>query len=494
MNPGGMGDARFASTVHLHDEAKHIDQDHEISMNEPLVHGKYTFYQSGILPSGTGTVLTVACDPGLFLKYLGSIMTCAGTVIMFVTRSNLAKVLPFLSSQTTTQTKEQFMRRAIAASLAFVCLAGSAFGASSADAAVRLECLAIAARPGRRPAEAAGQPRLGNLAVAGQSRQLHRSADESIARRHGLLHGHAARFAHLGQNAPLALRQRRPRATAVDAPCRHLLRRRCGRAAATSGTPCPCWWSIRSELRKLLGMAADQKYIAPRDLQQAKIESPRVAEADDVHALGADNSSSSRRTSSRRWKRKAWNSSIACGPTRTIAPAGGWRSCPCPALRKTNGFPWIPCCASKMDDETDPSGSVRELRDTFHELRAAYLANSPAEFNAASHKFLALVREMGPQLGAYPSRRMIDLEVAYNHWAPFRFAWVLMLAACLCVLLQIGVRLEGCSIPLGLASYVAGMVAMLIGFFLRVTISGLRRSPTCTNRWSMSAWAWRRSA
>ena len=57
---------RFASTVHLHDEAKHIDEDREISMNEPLVHGKYTFYQSGILPSGTGTVLTVASDPGLF--------------------------------------------------------------------------------------------------------------------------------------------------------------------------------------------------------------------------------------------------------------------------------------------------------------------------------------------------------------------------------------------------------------------------------------------
>ena len=29
------------------------------------------------------------------------------------------------------------------------------------------------------------------------------------------------------------------------------------------------------DLRKLLGMAADQKYIAPRDLQQAKIESPQ---------------------------------------------------------------------------------------------------------------------------------------------------------------------------------------------------------------------------
>ena len=40
----------------------------EISMNEPLVHGKYTFYQSGILPSGTGTVLTVASRPGPVLE------------------------------------------------------------------------------------------------------------------------------------------------------------------------------------------------------------------------------------------------------------------------------------------------------------------------------------------------------------------------------------------------------------------------------------------
>ena len=102
MNPGGMGDASFASTVHLHDEAKDIDQDREISMNEPLVHGKYTFFQSGILPSGTGTVLTVAADPGLFLKYLGSIMTCAGTLLMFVSRSKLGKVLPLLSSRKTT--------------------------------------------------------------------------------------------------------------------------------------------------------------------------------------------------------------------------------------------------------------------------------------------------------------------------------------------------------------------------------------------------------
>ena len=130
-----------------------------------------------------------------------------------------------------------------------------------------------------------------------------------------------------------------------------------------------------------------------------------------------------------------------------------------------------------MDDQTDPSGRApgtpgrRELRTAFYKLRAAYLAHSPAEFNAASHKFLGMVHELGQRSGAYPSRRTIELEVAYNHWAPFRFGWVLMLVACLCVLLRMG---SGWRIfyPLGLASYLGGMAALLVGFVMRVMISG----------------------
>ena len=63
-------------------------------------------------------------------------------------------------------------------------------------------------------------------------------------------------------------------------------------------------------------------------------------------------------------------------------------------------------------------------------VRAAYLARSPAAFNQASAEFLATVRSSGPKLGAYPRQQVIDLEVAYNHWAPFRFAWIFTLTAC----------------------------------------------------------------
>jgi hypothetical protein len=55
-------------------------------MNEPLSHGKYTFYQSSFQELGGGksaSILSVAYDPGRTLKYLGSLMICLGIGVMF---------------------------------------------------------------------------------------------------------------------------------------------------------------------------------------------------------------------------------------------------------------------------------------------------------------------------------------------------------------------------------------------------------------------------
>jgi cytochrome c-type biogenesis protein CcsB len=478
MNPGGMGDASFASTVHLHDAAKKIDQDHKISMNEPLVHGKYTFYQSGILPSGTGTVLTVASDPGLFMKYLGSIMTCAGTLIMFITRSRLAKVLPFLSSQTTTKTKEQSMRRAIAASLAFVCLSGSAFGQSFPD-------------PEYRVPRQFDWKAWRSLPVQDGGRQ---KPLDSLAWETWRLLGNRVSFTDPQTNQPLDATafyvatmldsptwDKKPASQALVVPGGQIPAKAGTTSAAGTCSGCAApggdkWDAMpllvvdSLEMRKLLGMAADQKYIAPRDLQQAQIESPRSQQpttfmvwAQQLVFKQENELSPLEKKGVDLFDRLRAYEDHRAGRRLEILP-----------LADSAEKQWISLeslVRMKMDDETDPSGSVRELCATFSDLRAAYLAHSPAAFNEASHKFLGLVREMGPLLGAYPSHRLIDLEVAYNHWAPFRFAWVLMLVACLCVSLHLG---SGWKLlyPLGMASYAAGMVALVIGFFMRVTISG----------------------
>jgi hypothetical protein len=102
QNPGGMGDASFASSVQLVDTTEEIDQQREISMNQPLVHGKFTFYQSSFqeLPDGSeASVLSVAYDPGRFLKYLGSLMICVGIFVMFYMRTRLLGKVPAASSR-----------------------------------------------------------------------------------------------------------------------------------------------------------------------------------------------------------------------------------------------------------------------------------------------------------------------------------------------------------------------------------------------------------
>ena len=89
VNPGGMGDAMYSSTVRLLDPPRKIDQQREISMNEPLTYGKYTYYQSNFMdrPGAMTSILSVAYDPGRWMKYAGSIMICGGVFVMFVTRS-----------------------------------------------------------------------------------------------------------------------------------------------------------------------------------------------------------------------------------------------------------------------------------------------------------------------------------------------------------------------------------------------------------------------
>jgi hypothetical protein len=89
-NPGGMGDAAFSSTVRLVDSAAGIDEQREISLNEPLVHGRFTLYQSSFQEPTHGrevSVLTAAYDPGRGLKYAGSLMICAGILSMFYLRA-----------------------------------------------------------------------------------------------------------------------------------------------------------------------------------------------------------------------------------------------------------------------------------------------------------------------------------------------------------------------------------------------------------------------
>jgi hypothetical protein len=96
-NPGDAGNSAFSSRVQVVDSRRGAEREQTISMNEPLTHGKFTFYQSGFDEAGHGKEVSsfnVAYDPGRFLKYAGSLMICLGIAVMFYMRAYFFQARP----------------------------------------------------------------------------------------------------------------------------------------------------------------------------------------------------------------------------------------------------------------------------------------------------------------------------------------------------------------------------------------------------------------
>ncbi len=126
---------------------------------------------------------------------------------------------------------------------------------------------------------------------------------------------------------------------------------------------------------------------------------------------------------------------------------------------------------ARFDDQTDPTGQLREAQSLFTNVCAAYATGSSDEFRAASVNWLLKIGELGPQLGDYASPTKIRLEVLYNQWMPFRCAWVCLLLACLCLLLNVGSGWRMFLIG-GWSLALLGTAAGVVGFALRGVISG----------------------
>ena len=135
---------------------------------------------------------------------------------------------------------------------------------------------------------------------------------------------------------------------------------------------------------------------------------------------------------------------------------------------------WMPLAQlllMRFDDSNDHSGNFRKVQSSFADARRALSDRDAAAFNLASEQFLTTLRQLGAARGVYPVPRKIALEVAYNQWAPFRIAWVLMLIATIACLLRAASGWNS-FYALGVVAYVGGLAAMLTGFALRVIIAG----------------------
>ena len=141
---------------------------------------------------------------------------------------------------------------------------------------------------------------------------------------------------------------------------------------------------------------------------------------------------------------------------------------------------WMPVAQlllTRFDEASDPAGELRKCQELLRQASKSFQQRDSAAFQQSSEQLLAAWQRLGTQLGDYADFRAIALEVAYNRWTPFRAGWVLMLVAAAGMWLHSAAHLRWLYL-VALTGYVAGLVAVAIGFGLRIAIAG---RPPVTN-------------
>ncbi len=447
-NPGGMGDASFASKVRLIDKSRQMDEQREIWMNHPLTHGKFVFYQSGFNEESGAkpvSVFMVAHDPGRGLKHLGSLMVCLGTLLVLCRKAKLfgphrtVTAGCALASNGAGRSASPTCGRvqSIVLLLAALALSGPGMAARTSEEGLDWKAwrfLPVQDRGRCKPLDTLAAETLGSIGnqTSFTDPESGRTLDAT-----GLYL--SMLFDYQGQDADKWDRE-------------------------------PLILVKSLDLRKVLDMADGQTHISAHDLRAAEIEDPRAHGKRPFIAVAQQLSSRTTPPTASRDKavldvagRLAMYQEHRSGRKLEIAPSPN-----------SDNEEWVSVMRlmlMKLDDTNDPGGRLRQVKEKFQQARAAYVARDPRAFHQATVDFLATLRDVGPELGDYPAQSAMDLEVAYNHWAPFRFAWVLMLIACLGVLLSmVAVRKWG--YVGAVAAFLGGVMAMLIGFGMRMAIAG----------------------
>ncbi len=223
-------------------------------------------------------------------------------------------------------------------------------------------------------------------------------------------------------------------------------------------------------LRHALGLPADQKYVSPLELSAMEVRTfdqeqpqrfPRWAQ--DL-LLKEHEGLTTLEQKGLELADKYWSyQDHRMGTRLEFVPAND--------AEDAEWFSVAHLMTTRWDDTNDPSGRFRQAQDQLQAAHDAYFASAPAEFNAASSALFQTIRQISQTASSYPNTQTIDLEVAYNHWVPFRFAWVCTLLAFLCLLLSMGTQWKPFYAG-GWIAFAAALVAMLVGFGMRIAISG----------------------
>jgi cytochrome c-type biogenesis protein CcsB len=439
LNPGSMGDASFASVVRLVDRAANVDREEEISMNQPLAYGKYVFYQSSYdtLPDGRSVSrLSVGYDPGRFLKYSGSYLLCIGVFIVFYIK------IPWFKKNLV----------AACAIVLFAAASGASAGETTAfdwDAWRNLPVLdngrhkpfdTLAKEATRTICNSSSvtDPESGDKLnyLAFYLTTLFQWEGESKAPAHQMSGSQGYFTIHKQDkwdNAPLL-------------PVKN------------------------ASLRDALGLPTGEKYISPVKLDEADYHDPHTGKTTPF-MMQVQNLESHQVQRMPSLEKKTLELADALwvyeqsrmGQTLYLIPAP-----------ETTGEQWISAnrlLNDKFDDSNDPKGLIRKAQEQFKKAKKAFLSNNAADFNSATRALLAAAREIGEPTGTYPTQQIIEVEVAYNRLAPFRFAWICSAVAFALSLLGIITNKRLVYIQ-AMSVFTLALAAVVVGFTMRTIVSG----------------------
>lgn len=152
-----------------------------------------------------------------------------------------------------------------------------------------------------------------------------------------------------------------------------------------------------------------------------------------------------------------------------------------------------------------PLADISKVLASYDALGQAWRTGEAVKFNEAVRHFVKTVEQVSSKVTTYPgedtvsdrlaalftgasinppSEELLALEQTFNRVAPFRYAWILMLAAVLLFVVSLGLDSKWCY-RLGWLTSSLSLLLQTFGFFTRVIISG---RPPVTNMYETVIW------
>lgn len=172
-----------------------------------------------------------------------------------------------------------------------------------------------------------------------------------------------------------------------------------------------------------------------------------------------------------------------------IASGGSWLIVPNPTDPAASWFS-IKDIASSIASSGEASAAglnpeeIKNIATTFQELISAYREKNGESLRDSATRLASNVKSIVKDPSLYPSQRVLNYEVHYNNFRPFRIAWVLYLLALLILIFSFNLPWKWLPTT-GVVVTFAAFLCHIYGFLLRYLISG---RPPVTNMFETVIW------